>query len=71
MSNTQKKQRIANCNVSSTADDKETAILITTGLMSSAPSIQMIKEVIASYNMLIGLSVNAPIYITLDYPPPP
>jgi hypothetical protein len=45
---------------------KQTAVVITTNWIPSAPSIQMIQEVIDSLEMLKGLPHNAPTYIILD-----
>ena len=47
--------------------ERETAILITTNWIPSAPSIGMIKEVINSFALIDGLSPKAPTYIVVDH----
>lgn len=45
---------------------KQTAVVVTTNWIPSAPSIQMIQEVLDSLDMIKGLPPNAPTYIILD-----
>eukprot|EP00557_Chaetoceros_sp_GSL56_P000886 CAMPEP_0176500792 /NCGR_PEP_ID=MMETSP0200_2-20121128/13786_1 /TAXON_ID=947934 /ORGANISM="Chaetoceros sp., Strain GSL56" /LENGTH=329 /DNA_ID=CAMNT_0017899575 /DNA_START=148 /DNA_END=1137 /DNA_ORIENTATION=- len=47
--------------------DKETAILVTTNWIPSAPSIDLVKEVMDSLNLIEGLSPKAPTYIVIDH----
>ena len=55
--------------------DKETAIVITTTLVSRhaldvLPALDMLNETLRSFNLLSGLSPNTPIYINVDQLPP-
>ena len=45
---------------------KETAIVVSTNWIPSAPSIQMLQEVVDSFQMIKGLPSDAPIYIIVD-----
>jgi hypothetical protein len=47
--------------------DKETAILITTNWIPSAPSIGLVKEVMDSLSLIEGLSPKIPTYIVVDH----
>jgi len=47
--------------------DKETAILITSNWIQSAPRIDIIQEVIQSISQLKGLSPRAPVFIIVDH----
>lgn len=49
--------------------DLETALVILTSLIPSHPSLDMLKETMASLPRLKGLSINAPIYIMVDMVP--
>jgi|AntRauTorckE5430_2_1112549.scaffolds.fasta_scaffold06303_3 hypothetical protein len=55
-----------NCN-SKLDDNKETAVLITSNWIPSAPKIDVIQEVIDSLSQLKGLSPSAPVFIVVDH----
>jgi hypothetical protein len=60
-----------NTNIDTSKFDMETAILIATNLIPSAPKIDIIQEVIESlFTQLKGLSPNAPVFIIVDHLPP-